>query len=158
MPWRWLQTIRPNHKLFLVGGLMGAVVISPLIHWGGMIRSQPRDRPSNALLSNDHLDRRGLHARRVLGSSWRFQRIFLFIALSVKDPIGRHCMGGVSVFLDVFGRRIGGCASRYQSTYGLGGMLYPAMAYELDGLRARASIGWMGRMDGKIPWTGKWAI
>jgi hypothetical protein len=33
-----------------------------------------------------------------------------------------------------------------------------AMAYELDGLRARASIGWMGRMDGKIPWTGKWAI
>ena len=60
-------------------------------------------------LSKDHLDRRGLHARRVLGSSWRFQRIFLFIVLSIKDPMGRHCMGGVSVFLDVFGRRIGVC-------------------------------------------------
>jgi hypothetical protein len=147
MPWRWLQTIRPNHKLFLVGGLMGAVVISPLIHWGGMIRSQPRDRPSNALLSNDHLDRRGLHARRVLGSSWRFQRIFLFIALSVKDPIGRHCMGGVSVFLDVFGRRIGGCASRYQSTYGLGGMHFLCIQRWLMSLTASERVLQLGGWD-----------
>jgi hypothetical protein len=29
------------------------------------------------------------------------------------------------------------------------------MAHELDGLRARASIGWVGRMDEKIPWAGK---
>jgi hypothetical protein len=28
---------------------MGSIAISPLIHWGGMIRSQPRDLPSDAL-------------------------------------------------------------------------------------------------------------
>jgi hypothetical protein len=137
---------------------MGAVVISPLIHWGGMIRSQPRDRPSNALSPTTTSIAEDCMHEGFWGLRGVFNAYFFLLLLSVKDPIGRHCMGGVSVFLDVFGRRIGGCASRYQSTYGLGGMLYPAMAYELDGLRARASIGWMGRMDGKIPWTGKWAI
>jgi hypothetical protein len=126
---------------------MGAVVISPLIHWGGMIRSQPRDRPSNALSPTTTSIAEDCMHEGFWGLRGVFNAYFFLLLLSVKDPIGRHCMGGVSVFLDVFGRRIGGCASRYQSTYGLGGMHFLCIQRWLMSLTASERVLQLGGWD-----------
>lgn len=89
-----------------------------------MIRSRPRFGPPTPPLQGAPRSQRIACTKGFRVFVAFFNAYFFCISLSVKDSIGRHCMGGVSVFVDVFGRRIGGCASRYHSTYGLGGMYF----------------------------------
>jgi hypothetical protein len=106
----------------------------------------------------EHLDHRGLHARRVF-------RVFVAFSthISFYYFIGQGCHRQAlhgwrfGLFRCVWAAHWGVCIQvpKYIWARWNAFPLYQRWLMSFDGLRARASIGWMGRMDEKIPWAGK---